>query len=188
MKTMENNPEYNRRATDRIKPKLIAIVGGAIVAILFTIFGLALPHITQRLFPDNQDYYYYDKSPIGVNKTTYYPCDPVLASVRRTAKDDTQGEFYRDLVLYRRLQGGVTEEITVYNIKTVSTITEGEADVNLVFELPCNLVPGTYFWKGLIVYKIKGVEHNYRYETEKFLVEEAPKVTPSPTITIVPVI
>ncbi len=161
--------------TDKLAPRLFFVLVGATCAALL---WFLVPFLIQQYFPDNTEYYYFSENPVKVNKPNYFPCDAVVGNVRRISRVSTEGTFYRDLVLYRKVGDGV-ETIDVYSAKSVSPIVEGDVSSTLVLTLPCDLEPGIYYWRGEVVYSVKGLDRSYSYETEKFTVEKTP--TPTPT-------
>jgi len=159
-----------RRKTDKIFPKLL---GALVGATCFTIIGALFPMLMRQFRPDNTVYFKYAEVPIKVNKTVYQPCDPVIGAVVRIATVNTHGTFFRDLILVRE-NGSGENEINIHQDKIENSITVGQDRRNIVLDLPCTLENGTYFWKGLVVYKVKNQERTYEWNTEKFQVKNPP--------------
>lgn len=159
---MTNN--LYRRSSDKLWLLIFcSLVGAACLSVI----GIGL-NVLIKSIPDNTQYYYFAETPVKVNKKVYEPCDAVIGNVKRVSKVTTDGIFFRDLILVKETDHG-TEITDVYQAQTISAIAEGTENRNLVLTLPCEgLQDGTYYWRGLVAFKVNSAEKNYHYETEKF--------------------
>jgi hypothetical protein len=129
---------------------------------MFILVGYYLPKIYFDYF-DMTDYYSVSV-PIKVNKNLYTPCEKVTWTMRRKALVDIDAMATTELILMKG-----NEE--VYRNQTSLVLEKGEYDVTTSQVLPCLLINGDYFYRGIVSYRINSTLKRFSYYTDPFRVE-----------------
>lgn len=140
---------------------------GMLFSAIFTALGYFIPNFYYRYVDKTQ--YYTIEQPISTDKKIYKPCEVVKATIKRTALIDTTGSSVIDLLLIR--QDNITEK--VMNLNRTMAIPKGSRTLVVNWDLPCELVDGTYYWQAVVKFYVRGVEKNYSYFSDTFAVTQS---------------
>lgn len=138
-----------------------------IFASLFTAIGQMLPKIYFQYF-DKTEYVSFAE-PISFDRKLYAPCQDITALIRlRSSVSSSTVTRYRlklvEVSSFRVVFGGEKQGF----IRKI----QGVEPLVTTFKLPCNLSTGNYFFTGVIMYRINGVEKTYNFSTEQFRVNK----------------
>lgn len=138
-------------------------------ATMFTVLGWGIPEIYYRYI--DQTVYYQIHSPIEVeDHKIYHPCEAVTFDVTTKSVVGTMGKLLVELDLVESGSEKLiqSQQYDVYLENTDGDISQWKSEQLL----PCNLKDGQYYWKGLIRYKVRGIEKTAEYTTETIQVQK----------------
>lgn len=144
----------------RIKHNFFYIVLFATIAILG---GWIPPYIYYKYINKTQ-YFTYDS--VTTDKTEYKACDPITLHVKRKALIETRGRL--SVTLYKRNDGGIAYQHTQLDVP----ITSGPREFDdATFAIPCEgIIPGEYWYRGVLIYHVDRVEQSVNFDTNYFKV------------------
>lgn len=144
------------RAVQHAKNNVLFILGCALV---FAFLGQAIPNIYFRYI--DKTVYYEIKSPVEVEKSEYKPGETVVVEFNRNSLICTEATSVVDLVLYEN-----NREVTHY--KRDIALDIGKQKVQAIFDLPQNLTPGNYFFRGVVSFRVRDVPKTASFYTDTF--------------------
>ena len=153
---------------------------GLVGAACFTIVGVLAPSM-YFLYFDKTEYISYSQ-PIKVDKAEYKPCENVEVSTYKDAKVNIQAYVIRELFLARQVDGK-EKAVRIYSTEFNVFIPKDNGLILGRYTLPCDIDPGTYYWKANLIYKYRGGEHTYSSTSERFKVIQDDSIRdPEPTV------
>lgn len=145
-----------KQVIDHAKSNIVFIL---VCAVSLAFLGQVLPTIYFRYF-DNRVYYSI-KSPVNVQKDQYKAGETVVVEFDRNSLITTNAVSVVDLVLYQN-----NREVEHYR-RDVS-IEAGSQEIEAIFCLPTTLDPGGYLLRGVISFRVRGVDKTASFYTESF--------------------
>lgn len=139
------------------------------MAIVFAGFGIGFGYVFPYIYYqyiDNRQYIEYT-APISFDKDEYKSCDTQIATTRLKILIDTPITIKSRLYLMTTANNQF-EVVKEYRFDTFFARQDVEQVHNASAILPCNLKEGTYFYRGVSTYSIKGVEKNVSFESKPF--------------------
>lgn len=131
--------------------------------------GLAymIPHVYYK-YVDNRQYIEYVGN-VTLDKKEYEPCETQVAQSTFKILIDAPIEIESRLYLQKESKN-TNEVIKEYRFSTFLK-AEPEPQVHISrASLPCGLEPGIYFYRGILIYHIKGVERVSPFASEQFTI------------------
>lgn len=159
-----------------MKNNLHRVLAGILGAVLggagFAIVGLSLPYFYTK-YIDQTNFYYISPNPLLVEEPILNACDIVKYRGTRYSAVDFNDDFIVNLI---RKSESVDHNAQVIDGKaSVISVTKGIVDLELSYELPCEIKAGEYYLLGTVIYRVNGVEKVYNWQSETFTVN--PKTT-----------
>ncbi len=149
------------------------LIFACIGAIIFSIVGFNLPYIYLRYF-DTKDYIQY-VGEVSFNKKVYQPCEDQVAQTSVKILIDSNIQVNSRMYLTVSSEENIFKIIKEYHFETFLEFQRHIQTFHSTVQLPCDLVPGVYFYRGILTYKIKGVEKMTSFTSEPFTVERTDK-------------
>jgi hypothetical protein len=146
----------------KLREQILPIV---IFATIFVVVGYFLPRIYFEYF-DTTVYYSFD-NPSTLDKAVYKPCDYMVATTGRLSLVSVPAVSIKTLVLVRK-EGNV--DIFKETVSLATTI--GTNPISARWKLACDLEEGTYFYRGVLAFKVNGVNKHADFYTTEFRIEE----------------
>jgi hypothetical protein len=128
-------------------------------AFAFAGIGYIVPEIYYKYFDNTQ--YYTITNPVTVEGALFKPCDKVTVEIHRKALIATTAISVRELVL-------VKDNIEVARFRSDISINLNEEIVHTQWQLPCDLDPGIYMFRGIVNYQYRGVEKYTEFRSTEF--------------------
>jgi hypothetical protein len=138
----------------------------AIFAAVFAVLGYFIPQAYYQYFDKTQ--YFSIENPMMVEGNNFYACDTITVEVHRKAAYAMQAVSVSELVLYK-------DNVEVARYKKDLSINLDSDIVHTTWDLPCNLMPGNYFFRGVVNYKFRGLDKTTEFFTTVFDVISKPK-------------
>lgn len=143
----------------------------ALFALIFTIIGVVGPYSYLRFF-DKTEYIKY-LVPVSFDKKIYAPCEEQQALVKIQALIDSHVNVQSRLYLIIVNSKTELEVIKEYSMESFIASNKSPIIVVSKVQLPCNLQEGTYFYRGILTYKIKGIEKSSQFTSDQFTITQA---------------
>jgi hypothetical protein len=144
------------------------IAMGISIAFFALLFIIVTPIIQEMIINAVPSSYYLSiNEPVTTDSGSYKTGDNVVLSVKQTSKITSSSYTIRELVLY----GIDGKEIILKSDDIVGIIKQGERSFVIVFELPEDLEDNKYYIRGLLVFKVRGVEKTIEWMSSSFIVE-----------------
>lgn len=135
-------------------------------AAAFMVLGYFIPQFYYQ-YLDKTQYFVID-NPMIVGGTDFYACDTVTVEVHRKTMYAMQAVSVSELVLF-------SGNVEVARYKKDLSINADSSVTSTTWDLPCNIKPGTYFFRGVVSYKFRGIDKNTEFYTTQFDVISKPK-------------
>ena len=132
---------------------------------LFAAIGWFIPEIYFRHFDTRQ--YYQIENPITIHNKPAVACENVEVHLNRKSSITTDAVS----IIQLNLVNTETKETTrVYNQMRNVAIKELNEfqSVELLWDLPCNLKSGKYYFDGVISYKVRDISKSTAFYSEMF--------------------
>lgn len=141
---------------DHAKSNIVTI---AIFTIAAMIIGQGVPDLYFKYF--DKTVYYSIKNPVPVEGIVHRPGEEVIIEISRDSLVTTDAVSVSELVLY-------SENMEVEHYRRDLAITVGKENIHAVFTLPVTLREGTYYYRGVVSYKVRGIQKSAPFYTDKF--------------------
>ena len=137
-------------------------------AVLFMAVGWGIPETYYRYF--DKTVYYEIQSPITVlEKHNFSPCEIVHFRMYRKSFVDSTSKTITQLELVRNSTSEIVEYATLDGI---IIDTKGQfVPIDIAKKLSCDLEAGTYYWKGVAKFYVRGIEKSESFQTDMFNVK-----------------
>lgn len=140
----------------------------AIFALVFVVGGLFLPPVWLRYF-DKTEYIQYIGD-INFDKASYAPCEEQVAQSTLKILTNSDVKITSRLYLQKSSDRNNNEVIKEYTFDTFLAAQPNPQTFTSRTQLPCDLKPGIYFYRGILDYSIKGIKKTTSFNTEQFTV------------------
>lgn len=143
-----------------------AFIGAA----LFSVIGYYAPRIHLQYF-DNKNYIEFVE-PISFDRKIYPPCDTAKALIKARFDVDTPVETSSRLMRVEDADGGRNTYKIIRSTNSKNFVkAQKEVQTFIVdYKIDCGLEEGVYFFRGDVIYYIKGVQKNYTFDTTPFTI------------------
>lgn len=131
-------------------------------AVAFVLMGKFIPEIYYQYFDKTK--YYTIEVPVLIDKMEYRACDTLVMEVRRNSLVDVDAKSYLEMVLIR--SNGSDMEVSRLTREIV--LEKGQSKVGVPLPIPCDSVPGEYFYRGIVSFTINGVDKDTPFHTTGF--------------------
>lgn len=144
------------------KDRIVYII---VFGVIFVFVGIQLPDFYLR-FVDKTVYVKYT-TPILFDKSTYHACEKQNALTNIQISIDTPIEVQSRLYLSRKT-ADTYNVVKEYDIHSFLKAQPAIQSLWSTTQLPCNLLPGTYFYRGILLYNIKNISKETAFSSETF--------------------
>jgi len=135
--------------------------------VLFIVVGVYLPKFITIYLPID---YYKVEQPVRIDREIYKPCDTIVMTAIRSSSIDVVAHATEQVYLVN-VNGTITKYDPIYDGSL--TVKKGnKVIVNLVHQLPCNLVNGNYYIQTIITYPFNGIQKTFTWVTVPFTVSK----------------
>lgn len=140
-------------------------------AIVFATAFALIGYFAPRAYYEAADAreFYHVESPLSVNKEFYEPCNEVVVSGKVYSSVAVEALGHRELVLVdldtEETIEGINEIVNLNTTPISGTFFKRRVS------LPCELKPGSYFFRGRVDFEIRNATKHIEYYTETFQVE-----------------
>lgn len=135
--------------------------------VVFMVFSYVVPRIYYQ-YLDNHQYIAFTQ-PISFGKKVYTACEKQTFITH--IKIDIDSDIDIQSRLYLTISTNQYKIIKQYN---VSSFLKSQPEIQTFItetSLPCDLTPGIYFYRGVLVYKIRGITKLSPFFTDTFSVK-----------------
>lgn len=133
-------------------------------ALAFVLMGKFIPEIYFKYFDKTE--YYTVEIPILLDKKEYKACETLIMEIKRNSLVNTDATSYLELILVR--ESGANQEFD--RITKQIVLDKGQKEIGVPLPIPCNSIPGTYFYQGVVGFTINGIDHHTPLKTDTFKV------------------
>lgn len=137
------------------------VINALIFAFLFIFTGWAIPQIFFSYFDTTN--YYEVLLPVRTDAPKYNACDTAKLYITRNSKIDVNARVILELV-------DINENIEVVSEIRQLSIEKGRQTIVALFKIPCDAQGSNYYIRGIVTYKVRGVDKTTKIYTTIFTV------------------
>jgi len=127
--------------------------------VAFALLGQMIPNCYYKYF--DKTVYYNIENPVFVEQHEYRKCDDIISEFHRNSVADVQAIVVTELVR-------VSDNTEVEYYKRDVTLAKGELVLHSSYPIPCNAKADTYFFRGVVAYRVRGIEKTTTFYSDNF--------------------